>query len=326
MTGRSVPMEDNSLSFIEALNSGNLAEVRKVPKSDLHNHCLLGGRLHHMEKFAGRKIERFKDTGLGIHGVNQWLGEVYRPVILLPGAVEAAIEGAFLQAKSDGVTLLEMSLDCLVPRMFNFTVDKLVETLKSCHKNIAPDIDFHADIGIPRVLPVRTVLSCIEPFLESGYFKSLDLYDDELAQPIGNYREIYHYAKAAGLKCKAHVGEFGDADSIRETVEILGLDAIQHGIRAVESNEVMKWIADQQIPLNIGPASNIALKLTESYKTHPIHILYDHGVKVNVNTDDVILFDVGNSEQFLEFCQSGAFSATELDEIRKNGLDQKRLT
>jgi len=314
-------MEKKAISFIEAIKAGNLSAVRKIPKSDLHNHCLMGGRRSHMEKFVGRKIEPFRDKVLGIHGVNQWIGTVYRPVIQLPMAIEAAIEGAFLEAKSDGVTVLEMSLDCLVPRMFNFPVEKIVQTLRYYHQTIAPEIDFRPEIGISRVLPVRTVLSCLEPYLESGYFKGLDLYDDELAQPVGSFREIYHYAKSNGLKCKAHAGEFGDAASIRETIETLGLDAVQHGIHAVESEEVMKWLADHKIQLNISPVSNIALNLTSSYKTHPIRILFDHGVKVTVNTDDVILFNKGNSEQFIEMYKSGAFSANELDVIRKNGLD-----
>ncbi|MCX6252762.1 MAG: adenosine deaminase [Bacteroidetes bacterium] len=313
------------VSFIEAITARNLAAVRTIPKSDLHNHCLMGGRLSHMEKFAGRKIERFRDTGLGIHGVNNWIGNIYRPVIQLPMAFETAVEGAFLQAKSDGVTVLEMSMDSCLPRILNLPVDKIVTTLKHYHQTIAPEIIFFPEVGIARVLPVRLVLSCLEPFLESGYFKSLDLYDDELAQPIQNYREIYHYARSIGLKCKAHVGEFGDAASIRQTVETLGLDAVQHGIRAVESDEVMKWLADNNIQLNISPASNIALKLTRSFKTHPIRILYDHGIRVTVNTDDVILFNKGNSEQFLQLYKSGTFSAEELDVIRKNGLVQNRL-
>ena len=82
----------------------------------------------------------------------------------------------------------------------------------------------------------------------------------------------------------------------------------------------MKWLADLKIPLHISPVSNIALKRVKSYQTHPIRVLYDHGVKVTVNTDDVMLFDKGNSEQYLKLFNCGLFSAEELDEIRMNGL------
>ena len=95
---------------------------------------------------------------------------------------------------------------------------------------------------------------------------------------------------------------------------------MQHGIGAAQSAEVMIWLADNGIRLNVCPASNIILKRARSYKTHPIRILFDHGVKVTVNTDDVLLFDKGNSEQYLQLCKTGLFSPEELDEIRMNGF------
>jgi len=57
-----------------------------------------------------------------------------------------------------------------------------------------------------------------------------------------------------------------------------------------------------------------------SLKAHPIRILYDNGVKVTVNTDDVTLFDQGVSEEFLNLYNAGVMTAAELDEIRLNGL------
>jgi adenosine deaminase len=57
-----------------------------------------------------------------------------------------------------------------------------------------------------------------------------------------------------------------------------------------------------------------------SYKTHPIRILFDHGVKVTVNSDDALLFRAGVSQQFLRLYKSGLFSAGELETIRLNGM------
>ena len=107
---------------------------------------------------------------------------------------------------------------------------------------------------------------------------------------------------------------------MREAVEILELDAVQHGIGAADSPDVMKWLADLKIPLNVSPASNIGLKRVRSYQVHPIRVLYDHGVRVTINTDDVMLFNKGNSEQYLKLFRCGLFSSGELDEIRMNGL------
>ena len=107
---------------------------------------------------------------------------------------------------------------------------------------------------------------------------------------------------------------------MRKAVELLGLDEVQHGIGAADSPEVMKWLASNNIRLNVCPESNIKLKRVRSYKTHPIRILFDHGVKVTVNSDDFLLFRAGVTEQLLKLYRNKVFSADELDVIRLNGM------
>ena len=307
-------------TFIEAVENHDLRSLRKIPKSDLHNHSLMGGRLRSMDKFSGRRLEQFMAGGKGVQDINAWLGKVYRPLFDLPGAFHAAVDAAFIQARSDGVTVLEMSMDAFMGRLFNIKPEEVVSAFTASHKAIASGIEFHPELGFSKSLPVRTLLSCFEPYVGMGYFRSIDLYDIEDAQPLENFRELYRFARHMGMKCKAHAGEFGNADSIREAVEVLELDEVQHGIGAAESPEVMKWLARNNIKLNVCPESNIILKRVKSYKTHPIRILFDYGVKVTVNTDDVMLFNVGNSEQYLKLYKSGLFSADDLDVIRLNGL------
>ena len=308
-------------SFTEALTNLDLKAVRGIPKSDLHNHCLLGGRLKQIEKFTGDKLEKFRSGDKGISGINDWIGTVFRPVFDRPGALQAVVEAAFLQAKSDGITVLEMSVDVTIGRLFHLQPEEVISILKNAHQKIAPEIEYRPEIGMAKVLSLRTVLSCIGPYLDSGYFRSIDLYDIETAQSVHNYASIYKHARKLGLKCKAHAGEFGSAESVREAVEILELDAVQHGIGAAGSPEVMKWLAGLQIPLNVCPTSNIRLGRVRGYKSHPIRILADHGVRVTINTDDALVFGDGTSEQYRKLFKAGVFSADDLNLIRKNGLE-----
>jgi adenosine deaminase len=74
------------------------------------------------------------------------------------------------------------------------------------------------------------------------------------------------------------------------------------------------------IQLNICPTSNYMLSRVENIKNHPIRKLFDNGIKVTVNTDDIIVFQNGVSEEFLLLYSQGVFSAKELDIIRMNGL------
>lgn len=154
------------------------------------------------------------------------------------------------------------------------------------------------------------------PLIELGVFRTLDLSGDEFAQPIDVFVPIYRRAKAAGLRLKAHVGEWGTADDVLRAVDVLELDEVQHGIAAAESRKVMRRLANAGVRLNICPTSNLKLGRIERLEDHPIRRLYDAGVQVTVNTDDALIFGASLSEEFLKLFKAGVLTAAELDDIR----------
>ncbi len=314
------PGTKNTVTAMAEYSIADLRYFRSLPKSDLHNHGLLGGRKSHLEKYLGRKIKPFRMEKDGIASLNRWIREEVRPFFDLPAALEKALTASFRQAKIDGISLLEMSIDVSIPAILGISARQVADVLNFCHSTVAPQIDFRPEVGFPRNQDPAFLMRCFEPFLLTGYFVSIDLYDDEGAGSPESFRNIYRVARAAGLKCKAHAGEFGSAGSVRETAEILELDAIQHGIAAADSPEVMKWLAQAQLPLNICPTSNIRMQRVRRYCSHPIRTLFDHGVIVTINTDDVTAFGDGVSEQYLKLLKAGVFSREELEIIRKNGL------
>jgi len=184
----------------------------------------------------------------------------------------------------------------------------------------APQVELRPMLGLNRAHDPEFMMRAVEAHAESGFYTGIDLYGDEFARPIQELKPVYRRAKAHGLRLTAHVGEYGDADSVLEAVCELELDEVQHGIAAADDPRVMRFLADHGIQLNLCPTSNVRLGRAESYARHPIRTLYDHGVTVTVNTDDVIFFDQGVSEEFLNLYQAGTCTAVELDEIRRNSL------
>ena len=76
----------------------------------------------------------------------------------------------------------------------------------------------------------------------------------------------------------------------------------------------------RRIPLHICPTSNIRLGRIHGYSVHPIRTLFDHGVSVTINSDDIAIFDTSVSEEYVHLYQANVFSASELDAIREYGL------
>jgi adenosine deaminase len=175
-------------------------------------------------------------------------------------------------------------------------------------------------IGLSRHCSVNYLSKCLEPFWGNNIFYSIDLYGDEFAQPIENFIPIYKKAKSEGLKLKAHIGEWGTADDVKKGVELLELDEVQHGIAAVSSREVIQFLVDNHIRLNITPTSNIKLGRVQELMIHPIRKLYHSGVDVTLNSDDILIFDSDVSKEYLRLYAAETLTAEELDDIRLNGM------
>lgn len=308
-------MNDN---FIKALANNDLDVMRQIPKSDLHNHSARGGNIKYIEDWIGKSIPRPTSKFNSLHVMQQWNNQNINPIFRGALGYEKRIEAAFVQAQNDGVSVLNMSISSDVIYYYGYRVEKLINILKRIHHRFAPNVIFIPEIGFKTIIPIETMSNLLEVFLAQEYFKSIDIYGNEFSLPT--FKKIFRRAKEKGLILKAHVGEFGNAELVREVVEELELNQVQHGIAAAESKSVMKWLSDNKIQLNICPTSNVLLSRVENYKVHPIRKLYDYGVKVTINTDDMLIFNQSVSEEFLNLYNAGVFNSTELDEIRRNGL------
>lgn len=96
-------------------------------------------------------------------------------------------------------------------------------------------------------------------------------------------------AARAGLRRTVHAGESSGPEGIRDALDVLGADRIDHGVRAVEDPALVAVLADRGVPLGVCPTSNVKLGLYPSYHDHPIERLRRAGVAVSVNTDDPCL-------------------------------------
>ncbi|UWU29191.1 hypothetical protein N2600_04265 [Rhizobium sp. WSM1274] len=307
-------------AFETGLTTGNLGAIRACPKCDLHNHALLGGNRQFVEARTGRNVEPLQDRLNSMAEMHDWVGRNVGAIFEGWKGRLLAFEAAFIQAREDGVIRLEVGEDVWAITLFDGSADRLTYALRHIHETVAPEIEWVPQLGMSRHCPVSALERWIAPFLDLGTYRTLDHSGDEFAQSISVFKPIYRRAGERDLRLKAHVGEWGTADDVWRAVEELELDEVQHGIAAVESSAVMGFLADHRIRLNICPTSNAMLGRVKSLASHPIRRLYDAGVVVTINTDDVLVFGQGVSEEFMSLFDTGLFAAGELDRIRLNGL------
>jgi adenosine deaminase len=117
------------------------------------------------------------------------------------------------------------------------------------------------------------------------------------------FAEAFRRASAAGLRRTVHAGESSGPEGVRDAIELLGADRIDHGVRAIEDPALTALLAERQIALGICPTSNIALKVYDSLGTHPIDALRRAGVPVSINTDDPCLLGTSLPREYA-LCRS----------------------
>lgn len=196
---------------------------------------------------------------------------------------------------------------------------EFIELQKKLFLKYAPKVRIIPEFGINSSYCIEDIEKQSALIFESGFFKSIDIHGKEIETPE-KYIKIYSLAKEYGLKLRAHIGEFGPPELINRAIDVLNLEEINHGNRCVESIDLMRKIIKKGIRLNLCPESNVQLNLYSNLKQHPIRSLFDYGICVTVNTDDMLIFDKGINQLFVELYNEKIFNEFELDEIRKNSL------
>ena len=314
-----------SSDFAAALEAGDVAALRAIPKADLHNHVTFGGNRDFVRERTGVDVAPLDHVLKSMDEMHEWAGKHISPAFKGLQGRMLGIEATFVQARLDGVTRLDGGEDVWAMTLWDRDVPRLTQALRDIHARVAPEIEWTPQMGLSRHCPIHYVMEWSAPFLELDFYQTVDLYADEFAQPIGVFKPVYRAAKAKGLRLRAHAGEWGTADDVWQAVEELELDEVQHGIAAASSPQVMRFLADNKIRLNVCPTSNVMLGRVESIASHPIRKLFDAGVIVTVNTDDALLFGIGVTDEYLSLYRAGVFTAAELDQIRLNGLTDQPL-
>ena len=310
-----------SIDFVEALSTDNLTAIRAAPKTDVHSHSFLSTRRENTERWLGHPLTKppLKMNGLG--GMMEYIDTALAPHLDHRQGFEFIVRSAIDDAVQDGVVILETSFDIGLLKFYPKGLTELRAFIDLLVERYGEQIDLRPELGFARECAADPKwMKLAHEAIELEFFQSIDLYSHQEACAPEAVQSLYAMARDAGMKLKAHVGEFGGAEEVRRTVEVLDLDEVQHGIGAAESVEVMRWLSENRIQLNVCPTSNVMLDGVSDLASHPIRTLFDNGVSVTINTDDLMIFGQSVSEEYRNLYRAGVFSAQELDDIRRASL------
>ncbi|MCL4169110.1 UNVERIFIED_CONTAM: hypothetical protein GTU68_022492, partial [Idotea baltica] len=143
--------------------------------------------------------------------------------------------------------------------------------------------------------------------------------DERMYQP-SDFSYAFDIARDAGLGLTAHAGEFGGPESVREAINHLKVGRIGHGVRAIEDSDLVKRLADEQIVLEVCPASNVVLNVYEDYSHHPLKKLQEAGCVVTISSDDPPHFHTSLENEYSIAANEFGFGQEDLLNFTRNSI------
>lgn len=172
-----------------------------------------------------------------------------------------------------------------------------------------------------RHLPAASALETLEaaqPHLHALVAVGLD--SSESGFPPEPFAPVFERAAQQGLKKVAHAGEEGPPAYIWGAIRSLGVQRIDHGIRAEEDPQLLSYLAEQQLPLTVCPLSNVQLCAVANMAEHNVLRLLRAGLCVTLNSDDPSYFGGYLSDNYAAVAADLGMTIAEAATLARNSF------
>lgn len=134
------------------------------------------------------------------------------------------------------------------------------------------------------------------------------------------FTEAFRRAAEGGLHRTVHAGESSGPEGVRDAVQLLRAERIDHGVRAVEDPDLVAELAERRIPLDVCPGSNVQLGLYPDRASHPLERLRRAGVPVSINTDDPALMRTSLVAEYAATARAYSWDTGQLREVARTSI------
>ncbi|WP_299381052.1 adenosine deaminase [uncultured Kiloniella sp.] len=159
-----------------------------------------------------------------------------------------------------------------------------------------------------------------------GRIVAVGLDSSEMGHPPSKFERVFEAARDLDLKLVAHAGEEGPAEYVREAIELLKIDRLDHGNRTIEDADLTQKLAQSGIAFTVCPLSNLKLCGVMDMKEHPLRKMMDAGLKVTVNSDDPAYFGGYMTANFLSVAEALALNKDDIALLCRNSIEGSFLT
>jgi adenosine deaminase len=177
-------------------------------------------------------------------------------------------------------------------------------------------------MDIPRIIPPEDGLTIADWAIEcyGDGLIALGLGGPEIDNPPEKYQAAFDRVRAAGIPCILHAGETVGPPSVWSAIRVADSRRIGHGVRAIEDPELVAYLRETQLPLEVCPTSNVCLKVYPSLEKHPLPELMSKGLYVTINSDDPPMFNTTLTNEYLAGHRTYGWETDVIQKLVLNGV------
>lgn len=308
-------------------------KLKNIPKAEIHLHIEALPSRKFVSKLLSRQDPKYNDMA-NVDEVFTYdnLTQFIQAFLLVQGAFKEPEDFAGLMESArdylidNGIVYAEMFFAPTAflkkgwqfEQIMDFFVKKIDEIYEKDHIKIRLLIDVSRTFGAENA---QNNLDLVLKY-NSDKIIGIGLGGAEIKGPAAEYKDVYANAKKAGLCRVAHAGEDVGPESVWDSIKLLDAQRIGHGISSIQDENLVKYLADNKIPLEICPTSNVfTKKYVQRIEDHPIRPFFDKGVIVTVNTDDPTFFNVNLLDEYWNLYSKLNFTLDEIKQVLINAFE-----
>lgn len=316
------------------MSNDDVAYITALPKAEVHVHlegCFEPSDMEQLARESGETLPRppeqlFDLTGLDLTAFLEILdwscGLVRTPEQLARAAYNVAAREARAGAGYADLIVNPTHWSAWRERLAAF-VDGLDAGFVQAETDGLPRIGLC--VSLLRQQSATEALELVEWLIERPHPRLVGLSIDGNEAAAGRtgprFAEAFQRAARAGLHRTVHAGESSGPEGVRDALEFLLAERIDHGVRAIEDPDLVAELADRRIPLNVCPGSNVQLGHYPDRASHPLEALRRAGVRVSINTDDPALMQQSLVSEYAASAQTYGWDHAVLRQVARTSIE-----
>ncbi|MCQ2375186.1 MAG: adenosine deaminase [Salinivirgaceae bacterium] len=311
--------------------------VKSLPKAELH--CHLDGSMRvetiidlakqqnvELPSFDVAELTKYVSVGMNCTSLEEYLKafDITCSVLQTYESLERATYELVEDCAAENVWYLEIRFSPILHTNKGLKLTEVVDAVLEGKKRAEKDFGTRVGIiicGLRHTTPETSLLLAeLAVAYKNKGVVGFDLAGAEDGFPAKDHRDSFNLIVNNNINTTAHAGEAYGPESIAQALHLISANRIGHGTRLREDGDLLNYVNDHRIPLEMCVTSNLQTKAVDSIEKHPVKFYFDLGLRVTINTDNRLVSGTTLLDEYMLVIEKFGFTESELKYLIINGF------